>query len=285
MNISSTTPQQQYHLNQSLLSAAESGTVSLLEEALLGGADPLWAPRHNGYTALHLAAMYGHECCCERLIPRSNLNAQDCFGRTALHWASAEGQYACLTLLAPGSNLQMDLSGQSAFYAAIANGHLDCALFFLNLQPIHAPFPNGNGPLHVAASYGQIAILERLLSLFNPLDLNHQGQSAFHLSAQQGHVEALSLLLPVSDVQLQAPHVGTALHFAAAEGYSDCVDLLLPFISPDTLNTEHQTALHLANQNGHIHCLAHLEAFIIQSTTSPNKTLHPAAPSTPTRSL
>ncbi|KAK0670634.1 ankyrin repeat-containing domain protein [Cercophora samala] len=71
-----------------LMLASERGHGHLVRLLLDKHADPELAENQWDTTALMFAATYGHDDIVEQLIPKSKLDAQDCYKNTALHYAA-----------------------------------------------------------------------------------------------------------------------------------------------------------------------------------------------------
>ncbi len=125
-----------------------------------------------GATALHLAARQNYREVLERLATTGLMdwgNKKDKTGATALHYAALFSQVESMQILCRS-------------YAA---------------KPSIAD-NQGNTPLHVAASRGEIKACEFLLSLVPQVDINavnQEGNTALHLAIMAGHIDLARMLL------------------------------------------------------------------------------------------
>ncbi|KAK9787854.1 hypothetical protein WJX73_009765 [Symbiochloris irregularis] len=118
-------------------------------------------------------------------------------------------------------------------------------------------------PLHLAAFYGHVGVVEVLLAsgACDPHALNAQGCTALHMAAHQGHADAAARLCRGDACEVDAADgMGrTALHHAAALGHEAVVmELWAGHCSVHAADIDGWTALHHACQAGHTEVAAQL---------------------------
>ncbi|XP_049535330.1 ankyrin repeat domain-containing protein 27-like [Anopheles darlingi] len=127
----------------------------------------------KGQSALHLAAILGNAKLLTLILSlKPNVNAVDAKNWTALHYAAANGhQTLLLLLLHAGININVDAGDHfTPLHLACLNGHSGCVkalLYFSEHMRIYvdvnAATELGNTPLHYAAKWGFLDIVETLL--------------------------------------------------------------------------------------------------------------------------
>ena len=117
-----------------LLAAAKNGHTDICGLLLAHGSNVNEVVPHTQQTALHLAAMEGHNTSVEALLSwGAEVNPQDYLGLTPLHAACQEGHLLCvLTLLKAGAS-------------------------------IFLPINDGMLPIHIAAKENKVAIVSVFL--------------------------------------------------------------------------------------------------------------------------
>ncbi|KAJ7373642.1 Transient receptor putative cation channel sub A member 1 [Desmophyllum pertusum] len=121
-------------------------------------------------------------------------------------------------------------------------------------------------PLHIAAKYGWLPIVESLLIGRNVRMINLQnnkGLTPLHLACSNGHDQVAEYLLSQGATIEKDQHQKTALHLAATRGSKRCVMSILAS-RPDCLNTldeNKDTALNLASFEGHHEIVIYLLSF------------------------
>ena len=112
----------------------------------------------------------------------------------------------------------------------------------------------GKRPLHEAAIQGRVAMMQLLIAAGAALDgTDAGGESPLHSAVLIGQVDAVELLLR-SGASINATGFGgsTALHLASAKGQAACALVLLQFGAPVDVRDSHGgTALHVAAAFGH----------------------------------
>ncbi|XP_052869868.1 ankyrin repeat domain-containing protein 27-like [Anopheles cruzii] len=127
----------------------------------------------QGQSALHLAAILGNAKLLTLILSlQPNVNATDAKNWTALHYAAANGhQNLLLLLLHAGININSTSTDRhTSLHLACLNGHSGCVkalLYFSEHMRIYvdvnAATEMGQTPLHYAARWGFLDIVETLL--------------------------------------------------------------------------------------------------------------------------
>ena len=167
-----------YHCitHQSCWSRAEvnqkKNTKALLAGLIGNLSVGLDAKGEEGDTALHLACLYGHQTCVERLlIQGASPNVRDSDGSTPLHDASAGGHLEIVRLV---------------LAAAAALG--DEAL----VECVNAQDGDGECPLHLSARGDHVEVVRQLLAAGAKADVKSEaGLMPYQFSKEGTEVEAL----------------------------------------------------------------------------------------------
>ncbi|KAJ9574849.1 hypothetical protein L9F63_007974 [Diploptera punctata] len=146
---------------------------SLLKKNLCDTKPTVHSCDDRGFTALHVACMYGRPLVVELLLNSgSNVNASDYSGSTPLHYAAAKGHQNALLLLLHSEAIvdACDNDGNTALHMSSNNGHEDCVkalLYFAEYSGVkmdpNFKNSNGNTALHQAARWGYENIIQILL--------------------------------------------------------------------------------------------------------------------------
>lgn len=173
-----------------LLSAAESGNVFGVGEALGAGADVDARAPGSGDTALVAAAREGQADVVARLLDgHARLGVANSRGDTALHAAARAGQAKALRLALRARGAQADLQNE-----------------------------DGDPPLHLAAREGHAAAIVALLDAgARPDERSATGLTALHEAACRGELEPVrALLARGADANARDAYCGnTPLHMVA----------------------------------------------------------------------
>ncbi|HUS08553.1 MAG TPA: ankyrin repeat domain-containing protein [Bryobacteraceae bacterium] len=113
-----------------LFSAAEKGDTERVIALLAESRSSVNAHRADGWTALHLAAYYGHAATAEVLLANGadvHLRSANTMNNTPIHAAAAGGHIAAISvLLAHGSDVNAaQHGGWTALHAAAASGNTE----------------------------------------------------------------------------------------------------------------------------------------------------------------
>ena len=183
-------------------------------QALLECGADINQPTRGGLTALHVAVQNDSFDAMRTLLPLSDLQAQSKDGYAAVHHAAMRGSVEAIRLLVEsGAEIDnratgTDGNGWTALHVACwapdVNKGADASKWVAVVEGLlsHGADPMlstaaGMTPLHVAARYGQVAIIRKLAAA-KGLDLearDKKGHTAVHYAANSGHRETLELLV------------------------------------------------------------------------------------------
>jgi ankyrin repeat protein len=235
-------------------SAAATGDMGLLRSSFLQDPTLLFRPDGRGRTALAYAAKTGHLDCVKVLVSlgaRDYATAGD--GRNAATWAILEEHLEIARILLDSG------SDPNCFGVAIANG---VPIDFIRAMLDHKADPNhasndGLRPLHAAAGYNQVNIMQVLLDA--GADLNSlttegsmlmcgpsysKGDTALMVAAENGKLSAMEFLIKHgADVNRHNDEGRTPLHYAAARDTDDAVRMV-------SLLIEYHAEMNVADKDG-----------------------------------
>lgn len=158
---------------QEMMGAAMEGSVARLAELLQGDPALIHQIDGDGWTALHLAAYFGHEPAVEALLARGanvGLRSQNALHNLPLHAAAAgeadEGVKCAILarLLGAGADVNaVQHGGFTALHAAAQNGETEMAeLLITRGADVNARTERGLTPLGVALEAGQTGMAHLL---------------------------------------------------------------------------------------------------------------------------
>jgi ankyrin repeat protein len=240
--------------------AVEAGDVALVQELLQLQSDvDINTQDKDGYTALHLAAIYDKFEIAQLLLthPQCNVNAQnDNNGCTALHLAAANNGVEIVQLLiAHRCNVNtQDNHGYTALHLAVTNDKFEVAQLLLAHPQcdVNAQNKFNETALHRTACVGNFEIAKLLIAQpqCNVNAQDHNGLTALHWAAYGGKFEIVKLLLAYQhDVNAQDHNGCTALHYAVYGGKFEIVKLLLAYQRDVNLEgKDGKTALMIAQE-------------------------------------
>src|SRR5476651_129159 len=178
--------------NLPLLAAVVAGDLETVE--LLA---PIEARKKNadGHTALMLAAFFGNAACVERLLPFSDIDAQDEHGECALSCAAGEGFAECVALLAPIADATLlNDRGRTPLMQAAVMGHADVIRVLARASDANLQGSHGYTALMWAVCDQQHACIEALLPASDAKIISDHGRMAIDLAAEREDWRAADLL-------------------------------------------------------------------------------------------
>ena len=196
----------------------------------------------DGDTLLHHAVIGRNAFVTQLIINyKGDLSIRDSFGRYPLHFAVQSGHLPTVQLVIKQTDEShfdvRDKNGWNVFHYAAALDKKDVIQHLLKLDSskISSITKDKRTLLHIAASNGNVAICQFLISQQCPIDkLDSSGC--------------------------------TCLHYAASNGHSDTITLLINNgVDPNIRSSSRQTALDIANDNNHTKCISILEKAISES--------------------
>ncbi|CAG8419034.1 unnamed protein product [Penicillium salamii] len=245
-----------------LILAAGDGHVSVVEQLLSWGSD-IDARRYNDNGAIHGAARYGHVKMAELLLRqrRDLLHSRGFNGRTPFSMAAEEGQLAmCEFLAEEGADITtMDQDENQPIHLAAAFGHLPIveSLLRMNQDLLNARGNLGQTALFQALMYSTSTVGDYLLFQKNADTsiVDRNSATILHAAAHRGHIKASKYILQTHPEIIDYKDIKghTALAIASTFGYSDFViDLLNEGADATLKNQSGRTPLHIACCNGYL---------------------------------
>eukprot|EP00071_Canis_lupus_P034941 XP_022268498.1 ankyrin repeat and death domain-containing protein 1A isoform X12 [Canis lupus familiaris] len=212
-----------------------------------------------GMNALLLSAWFGHLRILQILVNSgAKIHCENKDGLTLLHCAAQKGHVPVLAFIMEDlEDVPLDRAdklGRTAFHRAAEHGQLDALDFLVGSGCDHSvkdkPFypQEGNTALHLAASRGHLAVLQRLVDI--RLDLEEQntkGLTALHAAAEGVHADCVQLLLEAgSSVNALTQKKQSCLHYAALGGSEDVARALIHAGGQTNVADHGASPMHLA---------------------------------------
>ena len=179
-----------------------------------------------------------------------DVNIRDGMGWTALHHAAHHTNVEmCKFLLGGGADVAArdeygDMAINTAIILSRRSNCLDVVRLLLTDVTVNAVNNDGGRPLHYAAVYGRVDIVQLLVdhgAHTNVVDKN--GNTPLHLACKYGSIKSARLILSSGASSCASNNDGkTPLHYAAG-GQTECVELC------DILLT-HDADIHAADNDG-----------------------------------
>ncbi|KIX98765.1 uncharacterized protein Z520_05226 [Fonsecaea multimorphosa CBS 102226] len=226
-----------------------------------------WTWASSGGAGISLAAGFGLAELLRILIAENQYNlrldARNLYGSTALHEAALHGhQEVAEILIENGANLLDTLYGQSTpLYLAVSYGQLEMVKLLLRYgrDQLDCAGPKGFTALHKAVEQGDEGMVTTLLqagALVGTTD--NQGATALHVAALRGLLSIAELLVRSGAVvHIRDKERLCPLDYAATGGFTDMVAFLLENGgSMFHKGRELWTPLHRAARGGHTETVA-----------------------------
>ena len=218
-------------IDQLLLLVSQFGDLEIARLLIAWGADASVADK-DGWTALHAAALYGHEAVVRLLVDGgADVSAAHKCGSRPLHSSAQSGHEAVARLLMDAG---ADVSAADGYrstplHDAAQNGHEAVARLLMDRgAEISAADGGESTPLHDAAEWGHEAVARLLIDSGADVSAVNEDQwTPLHFAAQNGHEEVARLLIDSgSDVLAVDKDGSTPLHLAARNGHEAMTRLL-----------------------------------------------------------
>jgi uncharacterized protein len=212
-----------------------------------------------GDMALWSACYDGNKEEAERLLASgADVNVHESHGGTALLVAVSQGHDDVAKLLVAHGATDVDL----ALNMAVIKNHVGIAKFLVahGAKFTEAPFGGAPTPLMTAASYGNLEMVEWLISHGDKV--NGGFEPPLQWAADGGYVEVMQLLVSKGAyINSRDDRNGwTPLHQAAYSGKVEAVKFLLVHGAPvDVKDRDNRTALDLAQEGNHADVMALLQ--------------------------
>ncbi|KAL5590166.1 hypothetical protein FOBRF1_013723 [Fusarium oxysporum] len=173
-----------------------------------------------------------HDGCPETVKELLNANKFSCLPKDAIHLACSKGSKEIVEVLLDHYSCDVLEGGsQTPLHVAAGYGHLEVVNLLLDRDAdIRLTDEEGQTALHHAAGNGSLEIVKRLYDKYRGLLRvnNKEGQTALHYAARRGHVEIAEFLIAEGiDVNRCDSQKRTALHLAAGQGSYPVVKMLL----------------------------------------------------------
>ena len=211
----------------------------LVEEKKL---NPIEKGDKYGLNALYIAAVGGHLGVMKYYVSREyNPASEDTSGMTCLHLAARFNRYDLVQYLVDEQKMDPMCQlkhGTTPLHKACAGGSTSVVTYLVHAMSKYLPIEDvlrckgqyGKSPLHYAANYGKLEIIEVLITKFNsdPLMTDDYGKIALHYAAHKGHLHTVKFF--VEQIKCNPSHMDkdkwTPLNLAAGSGHLDVVKYL-----------------------------------------------------------
>ncbi|CAH0395611.1 unnamed protein product [Bemisia tabaci] len=213
-----------------------------------------------GQTPLHVAAKYGNSGIIKYLLERDlQVDAPDNFRNTPLHVAAKCGQDEAIKILLmkDASTFDRDQHTLTAVHYAIRCNMIDVAKILLEREENvdSNECSSGFTPLHIAAEFGCLEIVNFLLSKKADVHKTTEyGWVPLHAAAFYGHLEVVEALIRRgAGVNVRIVNGSTPLHFAVENGHERVARTLLQSGADPNISDKQKghTPLHNAALLGH----------------------------------
>ncbi|KAM0520493.1 hypothetical protein ACHAPE_002886 [Trichoderma viride] len=212
---------------------------------------------HDGNTALHLAAMYGHTSMCELLVQQqADVKALNLNHETPLLLATKREFRGTVEILL---KIEKMSRGDPKKTQEISGNEEESETEAVNEASMSDESQqNVASLLQIAAELGYIAVIKLLLK-YDDYTMDDNMDKSLRLAAAEGHVQSTKALLEKTTAADPADSEGnTALHLASIHGYAELVHVLLDSgkFYNDLPNERGMTAMHLTAREGYARVVA-----------------------------
>lgn len=215
----------------------------------------------DGIKSIHLAIVLGLNDITKDLLSKNKRLAtmKSSSKHKPAHYAAYMGNIEVLKLLAKNNiNLKKEAGdlGKKAIHYAAAGGNPEVITFLINTHgaTIYDETDNGNGPLQIAVSSGQIKTAEWLIAQgANIKSSDKMGRTSIHIAAMYGKIAMLKWLVSKgARINDQNYNGHTPFHYAAGHGRLATMRWLISqHIDIESKNKHGTTALTLTIGAGH----------------------------------
>eukprot|EP00667_Euglena_gracilis_P003771 EG_transcript_3779 len=225
---------------RSLIAAAAAGDGALLK-ALLAQGVAVDSRNADGFTALQMAAYYGH-LAATRVLVEAKADVNE-------HWF-----IQCSTEEVHRHGLDHPEVGLSPLAMAAASGHVPVVEYLLHSgADVHVSARGTLAPVMIAASLGHVAVLQSLIKAKAALEeALADGATALVIAATAGNLKVVRLL-HAAGAALDPPCTPSVMHRAAVAGAHALVGYLLEHGAQySALDPAGFSCLGAAAQHGHV---------------------------------
>ncbi len=225
-----------------LVAAATMGNYTAVEELILAGADVNQTNAYTKDTALIRSLYNGHTDIAQRLVySGADINAVNNYKHSPLYIALEKQNVPMIELFLTSGVTEGLTPGYLLRSVAAQNQTGALTMLKGGIDP-NVVNEKGNTPLMIAASLGDLPIVQDLLAYRADVNLaNKEGNTALIYAARFNRPEVIKLLLQPQtmqtplDVNAQNNAGETALYWGASKGYVDVVKRLLAAGADPTL--------------------------------------------------
>ena len=250
--------------------AAEGGHLSILKYFLEDVTNNLSNFIEKNPTVVHLAAGKGHLDSVKYLVFDIGYDpvATDNDGNTPLHYTARDsGSVAVASFLI--TEMKCDPNAQAndlktPLHYAAENMHLELSRYLVYRQKVcQLHDSKGYLPIHNACQNSDIQLLRCLVGCTEKDQISPKVSSPLHVAAYFGHLNIVQYLMNCKlklDPKDADQSGTTPLHLAAEEGHLKIVKCFIEEKScdPSITNISHDTPLNLAASKGHLHIVKYL---------------------------
>ncbi|KAJ3497458.1 hypothetical protein NLG97_g1891 [Lecanicillium saksenae] len=202
-------PHEQERVDFMLRSAVQNKDFPAIKEAVEQGADvntKVW----DEWPCIHRLALFGIEDALQYLLDRGADLQIDASVLPILHWAAVGGSSAVTRLLLDYEDKELafysQATHQSAFTAAVENGHMEVARMLLQRRNVNIHTPNRyqETAIESAADKGKVDLLQFLIREGALRENKAVGENALIKAASRGHLQIVKLLCLEGNINVNA---------------------------------------------------------------------------------